>query len=233
VLDRPRQQPPTVYSGSIDDQGRRFSGRVQADTGAGTEDYRSTPVTRWYRSWFDSAEGLGLSLLLRPFIFTPQDVPLVIDEELALAVPALAVFAAICHGGDADIDKIFPALAAVLRSVDPQQAILYYDIVLAGLPRAPRARWEEYVNTPVGYKFRSELFHQGVTEGKAQGVAEGEARGKAEGESQAVLTVLEARGVPVPEAIRKQILGCTDLAQLDTWLRRAVTATTAAEVIRP
>jgi len=47
-----------------------------------------------------------------------------------------------------------------------------------------------------------------------------------------VLTVLDARGVPVPEAVREQILACTDLARLDTWLRRATTATTAEDVTR-
>jgi len=41
-----------------------------------------------------------------------------------------------------------------------------------------------------------------------------------------------ARGVSVPATVREQILACTDLAQLDTWLRRAVTATTAEDVIR-
>jgi hypothetical protein len=181
-------------------------------------------LAQWYRSWFEG-EGKGPSLFLRLLIFTPQDMPLVVDEELARGNPALAVFAAICHGGDADIDKAFPALAEALRSVDPQKAILYYDIVLAGLPQAPRARWEEFVNTTVGYEFRSELFHQGV--------AEGEARGEARGEGRAVLTVLEARGMPVSDAVREQILGCTDLAQLDTWLRRVATAATAEEVTRP
>ena len=39
-------------------------------------------------------------------------------------------------------------------------------------------------------------------------------------------------GVSVPATVREQILACTDLAQLDTWLRRAVTATTAEDVIR-
>lgn len=47
-----------------------------------------------------------------------------------------------------------------------------------------------------------------------------------------MLTVLDARGVPVPEAVREQILAATDLAQIETWLRRALTATTADEVIR-
>jgi len=39
--------------------------------------------------------------------------------------------------------------------------------------------------------------------------------------------------VPVSEAIRQQILACTDLTQLDTWLRRVATAATADEVIHP
>jgi hypothetical protein len=46
-----------------------------------------------------------------------------------------------------------------------------------------------------------------------------------------VLTVLEARGVSVPEEIRDEILGCADLPQLDTWLRRASAATTIEDVV--
>jgi hypothetical protein len=38
--------------------------------------------------------------------------------------------------------------------------------------------------------------------------------------------------VPVPDAVRERIMACTDVDQLDTWLRRAVNATTANEVIR-
>jgi hypothetical protein len=58
------------------------------------------------------------------------------------------------------------------------------------------------------------------------------AQGQAVGEVHAVLTVLDARGVEVPEAVREQILACTDLTVLDTWLRRAVTADSAEDVVR-
>jgi len=51
-------------------------------------------------------------------------------------------------------------------------------------------------------------------------MAEGEARG----EARAVLAVLDARGIEVPDPEREDITGCTDLDQLDTWIRRAVTA---------
>jgi hypothetical protein len=44
--------------------------------------------------------------------------------------------------------------------------------------------------------------------------------------------LMAARGVTVPTDVRDQVLACTDLTQLDAWLRRAITATTADEVIR-
>jgi hypothetical protein len=46
-----------------------------------------------------------------------------------------------------------------------------------------------------------------------------------------VLTVLATRGLTVPEAVRERIVGCTDLSQLETWLCRAVTFDTAADVL--
>ncbi|MDG4828695.1 hypothetical protein O7627_05160 [Solwaraspora sp. WMMD1047] len=66
----------------------------------------------------------GLSLTLRPFIFTPTDVPLVLDAEQARANPAPAVLSAICHGHDAQVDATFPALMEALRSLRPNTAIL-------------------------------------------------------------------------------------------------------------
>jgi hypothetical protein len=59
-----------------------------------------------------------------------------------------------------------------------------------------------------------------------RGEARGKAEGKAEGEANAVLAVLDARHVEVPETTRALITGCQDLSQLDTWVRRAATATT-------
>lgn len=59
-----------------------------------------------------------------------------------------------------------------------------------------------------------------------QGRAEGRVEGRAEGEAAAVLTVLNARGIAVPEDAHARITECKDLDQLDTWIRRAATADT-------
>lgn len=186
------------------------------------------PATaRWYKGRLDSK---GSSLILRPFIFTPQDVPLVFDAEEARSNPALAAFSMICHGRQAAVDGMFPILAEALQSVSPDRAILYYDIVLAGLPVSARLRWEAFM-TSVADKYHSEVFREIAARNFAEGEAQGEAKGEAKGEAQAVLTVLDARGISTPAHVRETILGCTDLVKLETWLRRAVTAATAEEVV--
>lgn len=180
-------------------------------------------VAGWYERQLELE---GLCLTLRPLIFTPEQVPLVADLDLARANPTLTVLSAICHGDQTEVDDLFPALAEALQAVGPNRAILYYDVVLAGLPLPARARWEAFMTTAVE-EYRSELFRDLA----ARNQEIGEARGEARGEGRAVLTVLEARGVPVPTAVREQILACTDLTQLETWLRRALTATSAEDVI--
>jgi hypothetical protein len=64
-------------------------------------------------------------------------------------------------------------------------------------------------------------------EGEAKGKAEGETKGKAD----ALLAVLTARGVAVPEGVRQKILGCRDLAMLDRLLVQAATASSPADVL--
>jgi hypothetical protein len=61
--------------------------------------------------------------------------------------------------------------------------------------------------------------------------AEGRAEGKAEGKAEAVLTVLECRGLSVTESQRKQILGCTNIAQLDAWHRGAITTSDVNDLL--
>lgn len=53
------------------------------------------------------------------------------------------------------------------------------------------------------------------------------ARGEVRGRAQAVLGVLSARGLDVPEAVRARIAACEDSAQLDRWLSLAATAPSA------
>ena len=57
-----------------------------------------------------------------------------------------------------------------------------------------------------------------------------QAAGRVEGRAQAVIDVLEARGLAVLEESRSRILACTDAGQLSAWLRKAATATNVDQI---
>jgi flagellar biosynthesis/type III secretory pathway protein FliH len=81
------------------------------------------------------------------------------------------------------------------------------------------------------YEYQSDFARRYFGQGKAEGKAEGIAEGKAEGKAEAVLAVLAARRIAVPDEIRARITTCADVALLDRWLARAVTALAAADVV--
>ncbi|WP_232306741.1 hypothetical protein [Thermobifida cellulosilytica] len=99
---------------------------------------------------------------------------------------------------------------------------MYADYVLAALPAAARKYPEDAVTTGT-YEFRSDLF------GRA--FALGEAQGEAKGEAKSVLLILKTRGILVCDTIRERITSCTDLDQLTTWIRRALTVDTAQDLL--
>jgi Uma2 family endonuclease len=55
-------------------------------------------------------------------------------------------------------------------------------------------------------------------------------RGNAAGKAEAVLAILEARGIPVAAADRARILATTDVERLNAWIARAATSASTAEV---
>ena len=65
----------------------------------------------------------------------------------------------------------------------------------------------------------------------AQGRAEGEAQGEARGRAHALLRVLSARDIAVPDDVRARISACADLDLLDRWLASAVTARDIGDVV--
>lgn len=67
--------------------------------------------------------------------------------------------------------------------------------------------------------------------GQQTGHQAGHQAGLIEGQQQALLSVLQVRGVRVSDEARAQILACTTLATLTAWLKRAATASDLAEVL--
>ena len=72
------------------------------------------------------------------------------------------------------------------------------------------------------YEYKSDFARRYYGQGREEGRAEGEAK--------ALLGFLGARGIVVPDDARERIMRCTDLDQLETWVRRAVTVSTVEDL---
>ena len=94
-----------------------------------------------------------------------------------------------------------------------------------------------------GYEYQSDFAKKYVAQGRAEGhteglidgLVEGLARGRTEGRTEeaarAVLMVLRARGVAVPDAHRARILTQKDPERLERWLEKAAVASSVDEVL--
>lgn len=118
-------------------------------------------------------------------------------------------------------EKVLSALLAGLRFIDDDQANLDTDVVLAVLPEAARVRLEELMAIGT-YEYQSDFARRYYGQGRTEGRAEGEAK--------ALLALLEARGLDVPADGRARITECTDLDQLEAWVRRAVSVESIDEL---
>ncbi|MEU7882780.1 hypothetical protein [Microbispora bryophytorum] len=73
-------------------------------------------------------------------------------------------------------------------------------------------------------------FSEWVNKGLEQGLEQGREQGRAEAEIDAVLAVLDARGLDVSFEVRERISRCSDLHLLERWIRRAATVTSVDEL---
>jgi hypothetical protein len=74
--------------------------------------------------------------------------------------------------------------------------------------------------------FVESFVNVGIEQGRELGIVEGTIRAKAED----ILKILDARQLKPTKRQRGQVTAATDLAKLDRWFDRALTAATAAEV---
>jgi len=84
----------------------------------------------------------------------------------------------------------------------------------------PQRKAEELMQT-MGQRMKAE----GRAEGRAEGMTEGLEKGLVKGRAEDVLRILAARGVRVDARSRRRVLECKDLATLDLWFDRALSAT--------
>ncbi|MDA0632708.1 hypothetical protein OUY22_04710 [Nonomuraea sp. MCN248] len=164
-------------------------------------------------------------LTLSPLVIGPDNTPAVTEVAEAVGNIGLAAISAITHSQDPRINAILAALVEALDHIDPEQARRYAEYVTVALRGDAQKEMERLMATETFLyqgKYAQSLIARGKAEGKAEGEAKGEAKGKAKGEAQAVLLVLETRGLRPSEDERQRVMSCTDIGTLERWLRRAV-----------
>jgi hypothetical protein len=123
------------------------------------------------------------------------------------------------HGGAPGGDKVLRALSSALTNVETDHATLYSGLVFEALPAAAREYLEGLMTTRA-HEYQNEFVRRFVS------------RGQREGEAKAILEVLHARGIGVPDDARTRIAECRDLDQLTRWIRCAATANSADDLFR-
>jgi hypothetical protein len=184
--------------------------------------------------WAAKTVDLGGGLAWRAFVVGPEGIPVITDVAVAVREPHLAVLSVMAHGRDDDVPTaVAVATAAAMGAAGLPESLkmLCFALIESSLGEAARKSFEML---PQGQQFFSEtqraMFAQGKAEGKVEGKAEGKAEGRAEGEARSILRVLERRGLAVSAQQHERILGCPDLATLEGWLDKAVTAVNTEEL---
>ena len=185
----------------------------------------------------------GLVEATRPFVphfrFMLDDLAtLTLDELTARVFPAygrlvqIAFWSARSQARLTSVMPIFRAIAAtedrsertrtmmsqlyeyLLRAAEPEVDVREVQAILMQI--AGPERYEDIMNAA------EQLIEQGRTEGIE--------KGRTETLRSVIETALTARGLTLSELGRARLTGCTDIATLNAWVARAITATSEAAV---
>jgi len=144
-------------------------------------------------------------------------VPVIEDVAVAERDPEMAILSALAHGQGPHAEQIGRAALLATLHLSSESQLLYCDLVLTAVSEAARAALEKLMTSGT-YEFQSDFVRKLI------------AKGEANGRAHAILAVLEARGLRASDEARARILACTDSAQLEAWIRKAVAITSVDEL---
>ncbi|MGW2637647.1 hypothetical protein [Streptomyces sp. NPDC001348] len=161
------------------------------------------------------------ALTLRPLVLGPDNVPVMTTPATVADDLPMTVLSAVLHRRDPEVKAILEAMAPVLRDLqghDEDTADIFIELTAQGLGKTPAAElWRRLVAVDTSF-FKSPLAEELRDEGRAEGKAE------------AILRLLDRRGIEVSDKERERIATCDDLDLLDLWFDRAISATSARQV---
>jgi hypothetical protein len=183
-------------------------------------------TAKWATGPFDCGTRGWTAQRTYPLVAGPDNLPVITDARTAAKNLALAVLSALAHARSPECGAILEAIARAvqeLQETDPETAgyfVEFLDITLGNTPAGEQ--WRRDMSFVSYFPGRGTVRETAYLEGKAEGEAKGEAKG--------ILSVLEVRGIPVPDSVRERITACTDLDRMDAWLERSRTVERAEDL---
>jgi hypothetical protein len=150
--------------------------------------------------------------VLKPIVIGPASTPAADSPGTEQASAELIVLAVMTGALDLGDPAVRHVVLQAIAPLDAERRETYTRLIRATASQAVRQALEELMATVFKDEFIDGLLDQGRAEGRT------------EGEAAMLLRVLAARGFTVSDDLRQRILSCTDLAQLEAWCDRAVTA---------
>lgn len=164
--------------------------------------------------------------VLAPTVIGPDAMPLVTDAAVAADNPEWAFLSALIYPEDKEVQRALEHAIAALQEEpdDEDRAALYSMLASAILPDIapnPEEPMHSYIETSPNMK----AVRQSLREIEAM-------RPTATAMAKALIAVFESRGIEVSELNRVHFTYYADVERLDSWIRRAATATSTEEVIQ-
>jgi hypothetical protein len=161
--------------------------------------------------------------------------PIVIDPDHAPgddgASPYLLLFLACLPALDLETEvgarRVLEAIRATGASDDERKILT--TIILVRASEAARRLLEGLMTT---MEWKSDFIESFVTEGLQQGLQQGQEQGRVQARREDVVKVLDTRGLRPTSQQVSELAACVDLARLDVWFERSLTAATAEDVFK-
>ncbi|MEV3936020.1 hypothetical protein AB0K52_08610 [Glycomyces sp. NPDC049804] len=147
-------------------------------------------------------------------VLSPANYPKLFDNSEKGELAEQMVLGTLVHERAEDIERLLSTAQAELEPLPAAIAKRYTQYMLGQLSEHPRSILEALMQQET-YPFQSELL------------AEREARG----ESNALLIIIESRGLALSEEQRRKIENCRDLSELNSWLKLAAIAPSVKAII--
>jgi hypothetical protein len=175
-------------------------------------------------TWARGPHELGPGFAFTPLVIGPGSLPIMSRDDAAEHLE-LAVLVALTQLGRRDqplsqaaTDQVLRVASAVLALEDHERRRRYLSLLHGTAPASFRAILKPLLEA--NHMRALELIRE-----------EGREEGRQEGQAVALVRLLRRRGFTVDDATEARILATADLARLDAWLDRVLTASSLEEVL--